>query len=50
MSHDPEYERFIQETGFDFERDLEAVAFAVHYPEKLAGRWHGRGCAGTPFF
>ncbi len=23
VSHDPEYERFIQETGFQFERDLE---------------------------
>jgi hypothetical protein len=32
VPHDPEYERFIQETGFDFERDLEAVAFAMHYP------------------
>ena len=26
VSHDPEYERFIQETGFDYERDLDAVA------------------------
>src|SRR5438309_8463618 len=24
VAHDPEYERFIQETGFDFERDLDA--------------------------
>lgn len=32
VSHDPEYERFIQETGFEFERDLDSVAFAVHYP------------------
>ncbi len=32
VSHDPEYERFIQETGIEFERDLGAVAFAVHYP------------------
>ena len=32
VSHDPEYERFIQESGIDFERDLDAVAFAVHYP------------------
>lgn len=37
VSHDPEYERFIQETGFEFERDLDAVAFAVHYPAKLGG-------------
>jgi hypothetical protein len=28
-----EYERFIQETGIDFERDLEQAAFAVHYPD-----------------
>src|SRR6202140_280788 len=37
VAHEPEYERFIQETGFDFERDLDAVAFAIHYPEKWAG-------------
>ena len=30
VSHDPEYERFIQETGFQFERDLDEAAFAVH--------------------
>lgn len=34
VSHDPEYERFIRETGFEFERDLDEVAFAVHYPVK----------------
>lgn len=34
VSHDPEYERFIRETGFQFERDLEEVAFAIHYPAK----------------
>ena len=27
----PEYERFIQDSGVDFERDLEQAAFAVHY-------------------
>jgi hypothetical protein len=31
VPHDPEYEQFIQQTGFQFERDLEEVAFAVHY-------------------
>jgi hypothetical protein len=41
VSHDPEYERFIQETGFQFERDLEAVAFAVHYPSGWAGGGSG---------
>src|SRR3984893_11919117 len=34
VSHDPEYEKFIRETGFQFERDLDEVAFAVHYPAK----------------
>jgi hypothetical protein len=42
VSHDPEYERFIQETGIEFERDLEAVAFAVHYP----AAWPGGGTGG----
>src|SRR5579863_2214594 len=42
VSHDPEYERFIQETGIEFERDLEAVAFAVHYP----ANWPGGGTGG----
>lgn len=37
VSHDPEYQRFIQETGFEFERDLDAVAFAVHYPSAWGG-------------
>jgi len=41
--HDPEYERFIQETGFDYERDLDAVAFAVHYPRS----WPGGGTGGS---
>jgi hypothetical protein len=43
VSRDPDYERFIQETGFDFERDLDAVAFAVHYPQY----WPGGGTGGT---
>src|SRR5215469_545443 len=42
IAHDPEYEEFIRQTGFDYERDLEAVAFAVHYPES----WPGGGTAG----
>jgi len=32
VSHDPEYEAFIQATGFEFERDLDQAALAVHYP------------------
>ncbi|MFZ1137714.1 MAG: hypothetical protein ABR881_06160 [Candidatus Sulfotelmatobacter sp.] len=49
VTHDPEYERFIQETGFDFERDLDAVAFAIHYPEKWPGGGTG-GAASEPRF
>jgi len=43
VSHDPDYEQFIQETGIQFERDLDAVAFAVHYPQS----WPGGGSGGT---
>jgi hypothetical protein len=43
VSHDPEYERFIRETGFQFERDLDEAAFAIHYPS----RWPGGGTGGT---
>jgi hypothetical protein len=43
VSHDPGYESFIQETGFQFERDLETVAFAVHYPAS----WPGGGTGGA---
>ena len=37
VSHDPEYEQFIQQTGFEFERDLDSVAFAAHYPTSWPG-------------
>ena len=30
-TRDPEYQQFINETGFDFERDLDRAAFAIHY-------------------
>jgi hypothetical protein len=36
VSHDPEYEQFIHATGFQFERDLEEAAFAIHYPTTSA--------------
>src|ERR1700688_541689 len=36
VPHDPEYEQFIQATGFQFERDLDQAAFAVHYPTSLS--------------
>lgn len=42
VTHDPEYEQFIQQTGFDYERDLDSVAFAIHYPQN----WPGRGTGG----
>src|SRR6202041_3715284 len=42
VSHDPEYQQFVDETGFQFERDLDQAAFAVHYPQS----W-GDGSAGT---
>jgi hypothetical protein len=32
VTHDPEYEQFIQATGFQFERDLDQAAFAIHFP------------------
>ncbi len=37
VSRDPEYQRFVEETGFQFERDLEEAAFAVHYPQSWGG-------------
>jgi hypothetical protein len=32
VPHEPEYEQFIQATDFQFERDLDQAAFAIHYP------------------
>lgn len=43
VPHDPEYESFIQQTGFDYERDLDSVAFAIHYPQA----WPGSGTGGA---
>jgi hypothetical protein len=34
VPHEAEYEQFIQATGFQFERDLDQAAFAIHYPSK----------------
>jgi hypothetical protein len=28
---DPQYEEFVRQTGFEFERDLDNAAFAIHY-------------------
>src|SRR5260370_31638811 len=32
VAHDQDYENFIEQTGFDFERDLDEVGIAVHLP------------------
>ncbi|HWZ82073.1 MAG TPA: hypothetical protein VNW47_05600 [Terriglobales bacterium] len=37
VSHDPEYQKFVEETGFQFERDLDEAGFAIHYPQSTAG-------------
>jgi hypothetical protein len=42
VSREPEYQKFVEETGFQFERDLEQAAFAIHYPQSWGG-----GTAGT---
>lgn len=36
ISREPEYEEFVRETGFQFERDLDEVAFAVHASKSAA--------------
>jgi len=33
VSRDPDYDQFVEQTGFEFERDLDSVAFAVQYPK-----------------
>ncbi len=38
VPHDPEYEQFLEATGFHFERDLEQAAFAIHYPATRASQ------------
>ena len=37
VPHEAEYEQFIQATGFQFERDLDQAAFAIHYPPVKPG-------------
>ena len=37
VPHDPEYQQFIQATGFQFERDLQEAALAIHYASPLTG-------------
>jgi hypothetical protein len=33
VSREPDYQDFVEETGLEFERDLDEAAFAVHYPQ-----------------
>jgi hypothetical protein len=33
VSREPDYQNFVEETGLEFERDLDEAAFAVHYPQ-----------------
>lgn len=35
---DPQYEDFVRQTGFEFERDLEKAAFAIHYGAAPKGK------------
>ncbi len=41
VSYDPDYEQFVKETGFRFERDLDQAAFAVHAPSGPAAGGEG---------
>ena len=46
-----EYQDFIQQTGFDFERDLDEVGVAIHLPAPTpAPNADGPGAAGEPRF
>lgn len=35
---DPQYEDFVRQTGFEFERDLDKAAFAIHYAVPIPGK------------
>jgi hypothetical protein len=35
---DPQFDDFVRETGFEFERDLDKAAFAIHYGATTNGR------------
>jgi hypothetical protein len=49
VSHDPDYQKFVEETGFQFERDLQEAGFAIHYPSNWGGGATG-GSATEPRF
>ncbi len=48
VSHDPEYQQFIHATGFQFERDLDQAAFAIHYPAAKSGNKPGAMSVASP--
>src|SRR5271165_470704 len=35
---EPEYEEFVRQTGFEFERDLDRAALAIHYGQPKGNR------------
>jgi hypothetical protein len=41
VSHDPDYQTFVQQTGIEFERDLNRAAVAIHYPATWGGITEG---------
>jgi len=41
VAYDADYEQFVKETGFQFERDLDQAAFAVHAPSSPAADGEG---------
>ena len=38
--HEPDYEDFVRDTGFQFERDLDEAAIAIHAPEPAGDPFH----------
>jgi hypothetical protein len=44
VSHEPDYQNFVEQTGFQWERDLEQAAFAIHYPQS----WGNAGSGAPP--
>src|ERR1700694_3471549 len=50
VAHDPEYERFIQETGFDCGARSNAAALPHPLPAEWARRWDRRLRVRTSFF
>jgi hypothetical protein len=41
VAHDPDYQTFVQQTGIEFERDLDRAAVAIHYPATWGGITEG---------